>query len=58
MWLNVNVIFSSSYNVGGFELIETEITEEMTLSSSSELSWLWDSNKRLSDDENKGPTLL
>lgn len=38
MWLNVNVTFSSSYNVGGFELIETEITEEMTLSSSSELS--------------------
>ena len=43
--------------MGGFELIEAEITEEMTFSFPSELSFRV-SSKKLSDEESKGPRLL
>lgn len=54
MYFNVNVIFSSSYSVGGFELIATAITDELTVSLCSELSF----EERFLGDESKEPILL
>lgn len=43
--------------MGGLELIEAEITEEMTFSFPSELSFPV-SGKEMSDEESNGPRLL
>lgn len=53
-YFKVNVIFSSSQSVGGFELIATAITDELTVCLCSELSF----KERFLGDESKEPILL